>query len=135
MPPSRYSGTRIFGSSAFTTPGASASWKTDLADIVNATSLGILVLLCFSFLFHLTMVTPAFLFLLWLYTTALTFVGRLALRLILEKVRRWGVHITNILIIGTNPRAVHFAETLESNSKMGYHVVACGPRVGRQQTL
>ncbi len=100
-----------------------ASWKTDLTDIVNATSLGVLVLLCFSFLFHLTMVTPAFLFLLWLYTTALTFAGRLALRLVLEKVRRWGVHITNILIIGTNPRAVHFAETLESKLEMGYHVV------------
>ena len=100
-----------------------ASWKTDLTDIVNATSLGVLVLLCFSFLFHLTMVTPAFLFLLWLYTTALTFAGRLSLRLVLERVRRWGVHITNILIIGTNPRAVHFAETLESKLEMGYHVV------------
>ncbi len=100
-----------------------ASWKTDLTDIVNATSLGVLVLLCFSFLFHLTMVTPAFLFLLWLYTTALTFASRLALRLVLERVRRWGVHITNILIIGTNPRAVHFAETLESKLEMGYHVV------------
>ncbi len=100
-----------------------ASWKTDLTDIVNATSLGVLVLLCFSFLFHLTMVTPAFLFILWLYTTALTFASRLALRLVLERVRRWGVHITNILIIGTNPRAVHFAETLESKLEMGYHVV------------
>ena len=100
-----------------------ASWKTDLTDIVNATSLGVLVLLCISFLFHLTMVTPAFLFLLWLYTTALTFASRLSLRLVLERVRRWGVHITNILIIGTNPRAVHFAETLESKLEMGYHVV------------
>ena len=100
-----------------------ASWKTDLTDIVNATSLGVLVLLCFSFLFHLTMVTPAFLFILWLYSTALTFASRLALRLVLDRVRRWGVHITNILIIGTNPRAVHFAETLESKLEMGYHVV------------
>jgi exopolysaccharide biosynthesis polyprenyl glycosylphosphotransferase len=100
-----------------------ASWKTDLTDIVNATSLGVLVLLGISFLFHLSLVTPAFLFLLWLYTTSLTFTSRLALRLLLERVRRWGVQVTNILIIGTNPRAVRFARTLENKLEMGYRVV------------
>ena len=100
-----------------------ASWKSDLTDIVNATSLGVLVLLSISFLFHISLATPAFLFLLWLYTTTLTFTSRLALRLALERIRRWGAHITNILIIGTNPRAVRFAQTIENKLEMGYRVV------------
>jgi len=78
---------------------------------------------CFiSFLFHISLATPAFLFLLWLYTTSLTFAARLALRLALERIRLWGVHVTNILIIGTNPRAVRFARTLENKLEMGYRV-------------
>jgi exopolysaccharide biosynthesis polyprenyl glycosylphosphotransferase len=100
-----------------------ASWRSDLTDIVNAVSLAVLVLLCISFFLHLSLVTPAFLFLLWLYATCLTFTSRLALRLALERVRRWGVHVTNILIIGTNPRAVKFARSLENKLEMGYRVV------------
>ena len=100
-----------------------AIWKTDLTDIVNATSLGVLVLFLLSLFFRISLATPAFLFLLWLYTTALTFASRLVLRLSLERVRRWGVHATNILIIGTNPRAVKFAQTLENKLEMGYRVV------------
>jgi FlaA1/EpsC-like NDP-sugar epimerase len=100
-----------------------ASWRSDLTDIVNATSLGVLALLFLSFLFHISLATPAFLFLLWLYTTSLTFATRLALRLALERIRLWGVHVTNVLIIGTNPRAVKFGRTLENKLEMGYRVV------------
>ncbi|MFZ2088394.1 MAG: sugar transferase [Desulfobaccales bacterium] len=100
-----------------------ASWKTDLTDIVNATSLGVLMLFFFSLPFHISLVTPAFLFLFWLYTTSLTFASRLTLRLLLERIRRWGVHTTNILVIGTNSRAVQFAQTLENKLEMGYRVV------------
>jgi exopolysaccharide biosynthesis polyprenyl glycosylphosphotransferase len=100
-----------------------ASWRSDLTDIVNATSLGVLALFAISFLFHISLATPAFLFLLWLYTTTLTFTTRLTLRLALERIRRWGVHVNNILIIGTNPRAVKFAGTLENKLEMGYRVV------------
>ena len=46
-------------------------------DIVNATALGVLVLMGLSFVMHLSPITPAFLFLLWLYTTSLTFTSRL----------------------------------------------------------
>jgi exopolysaccharide biosynthesis polyprenyl glycosylphosphotransferase len=99
-----------------------ASWRSDLTDIVNATSLGVLALLIISILFHISLATPAFLFLLWLYATGLTFVTRLTLRLTLERIRRWGVHVNNVLIIGTNPRAVKFARTLENKLEMGYRV-------------
>ena len=34
------------------------------------------------------------------------------------------MHVTNILIIGTNPRAVRFAQTLENKLEMGYRVRA-----------
>ena len=100
-----------------------ASWRSDLTDIVNATSLGVIALLLISIIFHISLATPAFLFLLWLYTTSLTFATRLTLRLVLERIRRWGVHVNNILIIGTNPRAVKFAHTLENKLEMGYRVV------------
>jgi exopolysaccharide biosynthesis polyprenyl glycosylphosphotransferase len=100
-----------------------ATWKGDLTDIINATSVGVLGIMGIGFFLHLSLVTPAFLFLLWLYTTTLTFISRLILRLALERVRSWGVHITNILVIGTNPRAVRFAQTLENKLEMGYHVL------------
>jgi exopolysaccharide biosynthesis polyprenyl glycosylphosphotransferase len=100
-----------------------ASWRSDLTDIVNATSLGVLALLTISIFFHISLATPDFLFLLWLYTTSLTFFSRLTLRLVLERIRVWGVHVNNVLIIGTNPRAVKFARTLENKLEMGYRVV------------
>ena len=100
-----------------------ASWRSDLTDIVNATSLGVLALLIISIFFHISLATPAFLFLLWLYATSFTFTTRLTLRLVLERIRRWGVHVNNVLIIGTNPRAVKFARTLENKLEMGYRVV------------
>jgi exopolysaccharide biosynthesis polyprenyl glycosylphosphotransferase len=100
-----------------------ASWRSDLTDIVNATSLGVLALLIISIFCHISLATPAFLFLLWFYATSLTFVTRLTLRLALERIRRWGVHVNNVLIIGTNPRAVKFARTLENKLEMGFRVV------------
>jgi|UniRef100_A0A7V6A3Y4 exopolysaccharide biosynthesis polyprenyl glycosylphosphotransferase len=100
-----------------------ASWRSDLTDIVNATSLGVLALLIISIFIHISLATPAFLFLLWLYTTGFTFATRLTLRLLLEHIRRCGVHVNNVLIVGTNPRAVAFARTLENKLEMGYRVV------------
>jgi len=75
-----------------------APWRSDLTDIINATSLGVLTLFLISIIFHISLATPGFLFLLWLYAASLTFTTRLTLRLVLERIRRCGVHVNNVLL-------------------------------------
>jgi len=89
----------------------------------QATSLGTLCTTVLSIFFSVRMVTPTFLLVFWLASTGLTIGSRLCLRFFLEGIRRRGRDLRNVLIVGTNPRAVEFARKLEFKSESGYRVI------------
>jgi exopolysaccharide biosynthesis polyprenyl glycosylphosphotransferase len=99
------------------------SWKTDIVDVLHATTLCTLVLFVLTLILDIAIAKPLFFFLFWFNLTLVTLVLRITLRLLLEFFRRQGLHVTYALIIGTNSRAVDFARSLESKLELGYRVI------------
>jgi exopolysaccharide biosynthesis polyprenyl glycosylphosphotransferase len=56
-------------------------------------------------------------------TIGLAILSRLAMRFFLGEIRRHGRNLRSILIFGTNPRALQFAQTLEEKADLGYRIV------------
>ena len=92
-------------------------------DIVKATTLGTFLLLCSHFLFHISLIMPQFLAIFWVASTAGAIFSRYAMRSVLKRVRLHGRNLRDILIVGTNPRAIQFAEKMRQNPALGYRVM------------
>jgi|UniRef100_A0A7C5EU18 exopolysaccharide biosynthesis polyprenyl glycosylphosphotransferase len=99
------------------------SWQTEGREVLTATSLGTMVLLFFCQLFSVSLATPTFLFFLWLYTTGATLASRLLLRFLLQHFRQRGIAVQNVVMVGTNRRALDFARKLDSRLELGYRVL------------
>jgi exopolysaccharide biosynthesis polyprenyl glycosylphosphotransferase len=108
---------RLYESRRFSTRWAEA------LDVIKATSLGTVVIFTFSVLFHIALVTPGFLVAFWLGASIVTILSRLVLRVVLEKIRRLGRNLRNLLIVGTNPRAVDFSRKVQAKPELGYQLL------------
>jgi exopolysaccharide biosynthesis polyprenyl glycosylphosphotransferase len=91
--------------------------------VLKATSAGTLLLGFAAALTEARTITPTFLALFWIASTASTILCRLAMREILKRARGRGRNLRNMLIVGTNPRAVEFARDIESRPELGYRIV------------
>ena len=92
-------------------------------DVMKATSLGTLVIFAGASVFHITMVTPLFLAVFWVVSTSTAVCSRLALRASLTLLRKRGRNLRDIVIVGTNDRALEFARRLVSRPELGYRIV------------
>jgi len=92
-------------------------------DIFKAASVGTLLVLTATALFKIRLVTVTFLITFWVSSFALTILSRLALRTVLKRVRLRGRNLRDMLIVGTNAKAVEFAKKIESSAGMGYRVI------------
>ncbi len=99
------------------------TWKAEVKDIVNATSLSALVLFILSMVLNFQLLPPQVVFIFWAYSTSATILARLALRYSLNRLRARGVNLHNLLIVGTNPRALSFAQNIESRLELGYNII------------
>lgn len=99
------------------------TWQAEAREGVMATSLGTVLLLLFSRLFSISMITPTFLLLVWLLTTAATLASRGLLRFVLQYLRQRGMAVLNVVMVGTNQRALKFARKLDSRLELGYRVL------------
>jgi exopolysaccharide biosynthesis polyprenyl glycosylphosphotransferase len=97
--------------------------KAELIDIINATSLGTLVLFLMSVVFRIQLATPLFLFFFWVYTSGTTTLTRLIIKHLLEHLRAKGKNLRNVLIVGTNKRALQFAKKIDSRLELGYRIL------------
>ena len=97
--------------------------QAEIFDAIHATSLGTLVLFLLSVIFHIQLATPLFLFSFWIYTTGTTILTRLILKYALENLRARGKNLHNVLIVGTNPRALQFAKKIDSRLELGYRII------------
>ncbi|MCK9377149.1 MAG: sugar transferase [Syntrophobacterales bacterium] len=99
------------------------TWKAEIIDIINATALGALVLFLMSVVFRIQLATPRVVFLFWAYASSTTICARLLLRYFLERLRSRGINLQNLLIVGTNLRALNFARQIESRMELGYRII------------
>lgn len=97
--------------------------KAELIDVITATSLGALVLFLMSVVFRIQLATPLFLFFFWIYASSATILTRLILKNALERLRAKGKNLHNVLIVGTNQRALTFAKRIESRLELGYRIL------------
>ena len=97
--------------------------RYDIIDITKATSSGTVFILLASVAFGIKMVSPLFLAVFWVYTTSVTISVRFALRAALGRVRVHGHNLRHMLIVGTNPRALEFANRIACKPGLGYHIL------------
>ncbi len=95
---------------------------SEIRDVLKAISFGTLMIAVTGALFRIRMVTPLFILAFWVLSTSVAVSSRLMLRAFLEKVRTRGRNLRQILIVGTNPRAVRFARSIEA-PEFGYRLV------------
>jgi len=97
-------------------------WK-ELIDVTKATFLGALVVLIGAAVFRIHLVTPLFLIVFSLVGTSSAVSSRLILRAGLAFIRKRGRNLRNIVIVGTNGRALEFAEWLACQPDTGYRII------------
>lgn len=106
----------------YTSKRMSRRWE-EIRDIVAATTLGTVVIAVFALAFRIWVVGRIFLVLFWVLTTASVIISRLAIRLSLSYARRHGRNTRNLLVIGTNARAIALAKRIQSRPDLGYRIL------------
>ena len=96
---------------------------SEITDCIKATTLSALAMMLLAAVFRIRMITPQFLIAFWVLISILFVIGRLGLRYVLEDIRRRGRNLRYILILGTNSRAIQFAEKIENTPSWGYRVL------------
>ncbi|MGD0512885.1 MAG: sugar transferase [Terriglobales bacterium] len=99
------------------------SRRAEALDTMKATTLAALVLGIASYVMHFRMVTPGFLVLFWGFSTFVAVSSRVAIRTYLRRLRVRGQNLRNMLIVGSNQRAIEFARTIESKPELGYRII------------
>jgi exopolysaccharide biosynthesis polyprenyl glycosylphosphotransferase len=100
-----------------------SSLKNELRCVIRATSACTLCVGVAALLFTIRMVRPEFLVAFWLLTTGTLVLSRLVLRTLLESLRRRGRNLRHILVVGTNLRAIQFAQKIEATIESGYRII------------
>jgi exopolysaccharide biosynthesis polyprenyl glycosylphosphotransferase len=73
--------------------------------------------------FEITIVTPGFVLLFWVLSSGLVITARVAIRRLLWSLRLRGLNLRNILILGTNVRAIGLANKIEARPELGYRIL------------
>jgi exopolysaccharide biosynthesis polyprenyl glycosylphosphotransferase len=97
--------------------------RTEAIDIAKATTLSAILLGLASFLLGFRMVTPTFVGIFWVCSTSVIVVSRVAIRTYLRELRKHGRNLRNMLVVGTNSRAIEFAKTIRSKPELGYRIL------------
>jgi exopolysaccharide biosynthesis polyprenyl glycosylphosphotransferase len=97
--------------------------REDITDIVKAGTVGTLLILAAGATFQIHLITGSFLALFWVSVVASSILSRFLLRSVLTQVRLRGRNLRFMLIVGTNSRAVDFANRTASRPELGYRVI------------
>ena len=100
-----------------------SSRRSECIDVLQATTLITFVLAILPFLLRIRSFNLVFLSVFWTGATMCTISSRLIVRSVLSTLRRWGQNSRQMLIVGTNTRALEFAKKIESNPQLGYRIV------------
>ena len=86
--------------------------RAELADILKATTFSIVCFVAVGTIFSIRMLTVPFLLIFWMINTLVLCALRIVLRVALRHIRARGRNLRYLLIFGTNPRAVAFAQSI-----------------------
>lgn len=92
-------------------------------DVLKATSLGTCIIGGIASFFYTELLNSYFIVVFWVSAAIFTILTRLTMRLILFALRYKGRNLRHIVILGTNERAVRFAENIRTHKEMGYNVL------------
>ncbi len=100
-------------------------WReyTEAMDVLKATSLATVVLFVVGSMFIPSINNPLSLILFWSLSTDSVLLSRRLLRFLLGQIRMRGRNSRQILIVGTNPRALMLAKQLEAQPVLGYRIL------------
>ncbi|WP_052573668.1 sugar transferase, partial [Haloferula sp. BvORR071] len=97
--------------------------KTQIKDLVKATSLASFWLAIVCGVFHVRSITTENVFLFWAVVTLAGVISRLSLRMMLMSARRSGYNYRFLLVIGANKRAHEVVSRIEARPELGYKIV------------
>ena len=97
--------------------------STEIYGVSKATALASVLLLVMAKTLHIEMVSFPFVLMFWIICTWFMVSGRLAARSLLVALRSRGRNSRFVLIVGTNERAIAFAEAIRARPELGYHIV------------
>ena len=100
-----------------------ASRRAEATDVLKATSICTLILLSFSLILSFRMVNLRFIEIFWVSSTFLIAGTRVAIRTWLRRIRARGYNYRNMLIVGSNSRAIEFAKTLPHRPEWGCRLI------------
>jgi exopolysaccharide biosynthesis polyprenyl glycosylphosphotransferase len=99
-----------------------ATFRAELLEVVEATTVGSLVALAVAWRIVAEFHALRFFVSFWLLSSALTALARLTMGYVLQRFRLRGRNLRNLLIVGTNARALRFVELLERKRTLGYQI-------------
>jgi exopolysaccharide biosynthesis polyprenyl glycosylphosphotransferase len=105
-----------------------SSLLAEAGDVVKATVLGTMVLAVAALLFRIRMASVSVLLVFFVISTAVLVSSRVILKFVLTRTRLHGRNLRNVLIVGTNHRAMEFAHKLETRLDLGYRVIGFADR-------
>jgi len=100
-----------------------ASRRLEAIDLVKATSFCAIALALGIFVFGFRTITPQVVASFWIISTVTTVSVRMTLRTWLRGFRARGHNLRNLLVVGSNRRAIQFAKTIQSRPDLGYRVI------------
>lgn len=97
--------------------------RSEAVQVCKVTSLVTALLFLCARVFRIGMVNTAFLFSFWVCCTCTMVSGRMAARSLLLSLRRRGRNTRYLMIVGTNERAIEFADQIARRPELGYALV------------
>lgn len=97
--------------------------RHEVLDTLKANTLGAACLCLVGILFGVGILTPLFLVGFWLISSCAVVTSRLLARHLLSRVRFYGWNLREMVIVGTNTRAVEVARKIESTPALGYRIL------------
>ncbi len=95
----------------------------EYAHIFNACTLGIMVVIFFTFFDDKFIVARGWVVMAWLLISFAAMLGRFIFRRVVQRLRMSGRLLTNMLVVGTDAEALAIARQLQTNGKAGVTVV------------
>ncbi len=114
---------RVFEASSVYDSKRLDSLGDELANISKATLFATSIIYVMSMVLRVALVTEAFTATFFATYVSVSVAGRTALRAILHGARSRGRNLRYVLIVGTNPRALAFARSIEARPEWGYRII------------
>ncbi len=113
----------IFNFNGIYQSGRFASKKSEAFNIIKSVSVGTIVLIVLAFLLKVNNLTRGFIMIFWILNILLINTSHLLLRYVLTNLRVHGKNLRNMILVGTNPRALKLAKQISSKKEIGIKII------------